>query len=103
MKERKAVMAERDFFEVMKELVAGIVPGLQNAAKEVGAELTRMGKQGAAEIAAALFGSSAYVQYGDGQRAPQVGKDSPEQEVQKAEPQPEAQKEPERYRGGREM
>ena len=44
-------MEERGFFEVMKEAITAIAPGLQNFVPEVGAELSRLGTQGAAEFA----------------------------------------------------
>lgn len=47
---------------------------------EVGAELGRMGKQGAAELAHALFSGSAYVPYGDGQNSPSPEIEKPGQE-----------------------
>jgi hypothetical protein len=92
------VIAKRDFFEVMKEKISEIAPGLQNAGTEIGAEMSRLGKQGALEMAQALFNGAAFTPYGPGQYTPEVGKDSPEPEIQKAEPQ----QGPEREQGGRE-
>ncbi len=66
-------MAEEGFFEVMKDAISAIAPGLQNFGAEMGAEISRMGTQGAAEIASALFGGSdAYVAYGQGQQTPAI-------------------------------
>lgn len=48
--------------------------------EEAGAELRRLGKQGAAELAHALFSGSAYVPYGDGQNSPSSAMEKPEQE-----------------------
>ena len=53
---------------------------LTDILNDVGAEMGRLGTQGAAELAAALFnGSNAFVQYGPGQNPVQR---EPEQEVQ---------------------
>ena len=79
-------MAKRDFFEVMKETISTIAPGLKNIGPEVGAEISRLGTQGAIEMAQALFNGAAFTPYGPGQYTPtmEAGKSSPEQEVQKA-------------------
>jgi hypothetical protein len=89
-------MAKRDFLQVMKEAISAIAPGLNNVGAEIGAELSRLGKQGALEMAQALFNGAAFTPYGPGQYTPtpQVGKDHG-QEV-KTEPQQE------REHGGRE-
>ena len=72
---------EGGFFEVMKDAIAAIAPGLENFGAEVGAELGRMGTQGAAEIASALFGdSNSYVPYGQGQQAVEVEPPQQQQE-----------------------
>ncbi len=42
---------------------------LSDMAQDIGAELGRLGVQGRAEIAGALFHGNAYVPYGDGQNA----------------------------------
>lgn len=90
-------MAKRDFFEVMKEAITAIAPGLENVGPQVGAELSRLGTQGAMEMAQALFNGAAFTPYGPGQYTPTPEMDtgSQEQEVQRIEPQQE--------RGGREM
>ena len=88
-------MAERNFIEVMKEAITAIAPGLQNAGAEVSAELSRLGTQGAMEMAQVLFNGAAFTPYGPGQYTSEVEKSVPDQEVQKAEPQQE--------RGGMEM
>jgi hypothetical protein len=92
-------MAERDFIEVMKEAFTAIAPGLADIGQDVGAELSRLGTQGAMEMAQALFNGAAFTPYGPGQYTPtpEVDKGSPEQEVQRVEPQQEQE------RGGREM
>ena len=92
-------MAKRDFFEVMKEAITAIAPGLENVGAEVGAELSRLGTQGAMEMAQALFNGAAFTPYGPGQYTPtpEVDKGSQEQEVQRIEPHQEQE------RGGREM
>ena len=90
-------MAKRDFFEVMKEAITAIAPGLENVGPQVGAELSRLGTQGAMEMAQALFNGAAFTPYGPGQYTPTPEMDtgSQEQEVQRIEPQQE--------HGGREM
>lgn len=89
-------MNSRGFFEVMKEALVEIAPGLKNATAEFGAELSRLGKQGAIEMAQALFNGAAFTPYGPGQytATPDVGKGN-EHEVHDSEPQHE--------HGGREM
>lgn len=54
--------------------------GLSNFGPEVGAELKRLGTQGAAELAHALFSGSPYLPYGPGQDTP-----TPEIEKQREE------------------
>jgi hypothetical protein len=92
-------MAKRDFIEVMKEAIVAITPGLDNFGPEVSAELSRLGTQGAMEMAQALFNGAAFTPYGPGQYTPtpEMEKGSQELEVQKTEP------DLERERGGREM
>ena len=92
-------MAKRDFIEVMKEAIVAITPGLDNFGPEVSAELSRLGTQGAMEMAQALFNGAAFTPYGPGQYTPtpEMEKGSQEPEVQKTEP------DLERERGGREM
>jgi hypothetical protein len=92
-------MAKRGFFEVMKEAITAIAPGLENVGPEVSAELSRLGTQGALEMAQALFNGGAFTPYGPGQYTPtpEVDKGSQEHEVQKTEPNME------RDQGGREM
>jgi hypothetical protein len=57
----------------MKETMPGLLnvtkdlPGLGTFLAEAGAELKRLGVQGQAELAGALFNGSAYVPYGPGQ------------------------------------
>lgn len=96
-------MAKRDFFEVMKETLTAIAPGLNSLGAEVGAELSRLGKQGSLEMAQALFNGAAFTPYGPGQYTPstEVDKDGKEHEVQKAEP--EKGQEQEKEHGGRDM
>ena len=84
-------MAAREFFEVMKEAITAIAPGLENVGSEVGAELSRLGTQGQMEMANALFNGSAFVPYGPGQYTPtpelnqggqEQGVEQPEQQQQ---------------------
>jgi len=86
-------MAEGNFIDVMKEAISAIAPGLENFGAEVGAEMSRLGTQGAMEMAQALFNEAAFTPYGPGQYTP-----SPEvgQEIQAVEP-------PQQERGGMEM
>ncbi|MBI1347059.1 hypothetical protein GC163_12305 [bacterium] len=92
-------MAKRDFVEVMKEAISAIAPGLENVGPQVGAELSRLGTQGAMEMAQALFNGAAFTPYGPGQYTPtpELDQGSHEQVVQPAEPQREQEQ------GGREM
>jgi hypothetical protein len=94
-------MAKRDFFDVIKEQIAAIAPGLKNLAPDIAAELSRLNTQGTMELASALFGNGAFVPYGPGQYTPkpEIGKENPQQEASKGE----AQKEHEREHSGREM
>lgn len=99
---------EGGFFEVMKDAISAIAPGLENFGAEVGAELGRMGTQGAAELASALFGeSNAYVAYGAGQQPVEVEAPQMEAAVQAVEaPQVQAAQAveaPQQERGGMEM
>lgn len=50
---------------------AVVIPGLKRAGNEIGAEFSRLGTQGATELAAALFNGHAFVLYGPGQRPAQ--------------------------------
>ena len=65
---------------------------------EMGAELGRLGVQGQAEMANALFNGSAFLPYGEGQRSPEVQQAQDAPGVAPA--TPEVQQEQER--GGRE-
>lgn len=89
----------RKFGAVLKEAVGD---SLQNAGAEIGAEMQRMGTQGANELASALFNGSAFVQYGAGQYTPDVNKEGQEQGKEGNEGQGNEGKE-EQERGGREM
>ncbi len=52
--------------------------GLSNAGAQIGAELKRLGTQGAMELASALFNGHGFVPYGPGQYTPtqEAGKDA---------------------------
>jgi hypothetical protein len=54
----------------VKEAVQAIAPGLKDVIPEAKAEMSRMGTQGAMELASALFNGSAFVPYGPGQYTP---------------------------------
>ena len=90
-------MADRDFFDVMKETLGAMAPGLKNLGAEVGVELERLGTQGQMELATALFNGSAFVPYGPGQYTPSPELDQGSQQNEVAE------QNIERERGGREM
>ena len=64
----------------MKEAFQAIIES--TPMKEIGAELGRLGVQGQAELAGALFNGSSYVPYGAGQRTPEVAEQAPAQEQQ---------------------
>lgn len=70
--ERSAIMSDlaKQLFEGLGDAVQSIAPGLSDFGPEVGAELSRLGTQGAMELASALFGGSAFVPYGPGQYTP---------------------------------
>lgn len=88
-------MAEGSFGEVMENAVAAIASVAGSLFPEQGSTMDRMVTQGAAELAAALFGGSdAYVAYGRGQDP--ISLEGPEQAVQAAEA-------PQQERGGMEM
>ncbi len=79
--------ATQKFFENLKDAAATVAPGLKNLVPEVSAELSRLGTQGAAEIASGLFNGSGFVPYGPGQipstpeqTAGVHGKEEPQQE-----------------------
>ncbi len=86
----------RGFCDVMKDVISIVAPGLENFGAQIGAELGRMGTQGAAELASALFSDGdAYVAYGRGQLPPEI-ETGQEQAVQAVEA-------PQVERGGMEM
>jgi hypothetical protein len=55
-----------------KEAIRAVAPGLENFGAEVKAEFSRMGTQGAMELASALFNGDGFVPYGPGQYTPDV-------------------------------
>jgi hypothetical protein len=89
--------------------------GVGNMGSEIKAELGRLGLQGRAEVAAALFNEKAYTPYGEGQKSPDVENSNhvggPEIGPAKANPEVAKEKsaeketalEKELERGGREM
>jgi hypothetical protein len=93
----KQIMAERDFFDVMKETLGALAPGLKDFGPEVSAEMSRLGTQGAMEMAQALFNGAAFTPYGPGQYtpSPELDQGSQQNEI--------ADQNLERERGGREM
>lgn len=64
----------------MKEAFQAIIES--TPMKEIGAELGRLGVQGQAEIAGALFNGNSYVPYGAGQQAAEAPQQAPVQEQQ---------------------
>ncbi len=86
-------MSMEKFKEIIGEIGADIKAELGNRVteakeffsemgSEVGAELGRLGVQGQAEIAGALFNGSSYVPYGAGQQSPEAAEQAPVQEQQ---------------------
>jgi hypothetical protein len=75
------------------EAFSQIMSGVKDLAGQAWDQLERPGKQGAAEMANALFNESAFVPYGEGQKSANIQAPQPEQA------QPEQQQE----MGGREM
>jgi hypothetical protein len=92
-------MAARDFFDVMKEKLDTLAPGLKNMGPELSAELSRLGTQGALEMAQALFNGAAFTPYGPGQYTPTPELDKGGQEQGRQITEPQQQQE----RAGREM
>lgn len=93
---------EGGFFEVMSNAISAIAQSAP--VQEMGAELGRMGTQGAAELASALFGQSdAYVAYGAGQQAVEVEAPQMEAPVQAMEAPVQAVEAPQIERGGMEL
>ena len=90
-------MAKRDFLEVMEEVMKTIAPGMENFGPEVKAELSRLGTQGAMEMAQALFNGAAFTPYGPGQYTPTPEMGDQQHEVEKMAPHQEQE------RSGREM
>jgi len=97
-------MADGDFFEVMKDAISAIAPGLENFGQDVGAELSRLSTQGAAELASALFSDgNAYVAYGRGQYSPSPEVDTGIQAQEVQAPEVQAVAPPVQEHGGMEM
>jgi len=65
-----------------KGVLAQMFSDLMNTdvVKEVSAELGRLGVQGQAEMASALFNGNGFVQYGAGQNAPEVDRAQEQQQ-----------------------
>jgi hypothetical protein len=96
--------------EAVKEAFQAIAPGLNldKIAGDIGTELKRLGVQGSAEIASALFGggqSNVFVPYGagqwvgrSGQEAGSAGTEGEQKDAQEVQREPHQQE-----RGGREM
>jgi len=69
-----------DGLRAIKESAQAIAPGLKNIGPDFAAEMARLGKQGAAESASALFNGHGFVPYGPGQYTPSRDEQSQEQE-----------------------
>jgi hypothetical protein len=54
----------------VKEAVLVVAPGLKDVVHETKAEMSRLGTQGAMELASALFNGHGFVPYGPGQHTP---------------------------------
>lgn len=61
--------------ETAKQLFDSLRAGVREATSQIGAEMGRMGVQGAMELASAVFNGHGFVPYGPGQYTP-----SPEQQ-----------------------
>ncbi len=67
------------------------MPGLKNLMPDMKAELSRLGTQGAMELASALFNGSSFVPYGPGQYTPSpelgqgIGQEHGQEQVQSQE------------------
>lgn len=85
-----------EFFESLKEGAAALAPGLDNIGSDIGAEMGRLVKQGAAEIASGLFTGNAFTAYGEGQRHDKGAPENDGADAPKIEP-------PQIERGGMEM
>jgi hypothetical protein len=66
-----------DSLKGVKEAVQAVAPGLKDLVPEAKAEMSRLGTQGAMELASALFNGNSFVPYGPGQYTPssEQGKD----------------------------
>lgn len=71
----------------MSRLAEQLFEGLKEAGSDIKAELSRLGTQGANELASALFNGNAFVQYGAGQQPAEQG-----QEQGHGQEQPEAER-----------
>ena len=78
--------------------------GLDNFLPDVGAELERLGTQGAMELESALFNGHAFVPYGPGQYTPTPEHTTGIHGPEGAEPEPQLEQEQQQLEsGGREM
>ena len=59
-----------DSLKAVKETAHAIAPGLRDFGQETKAELSRLGTQGAMELANVMFNGNAFVPYGPGQYTP---------------------------------
>lgn len=66
-----------DSLAAAKDVAQAIAPGLKSFGPEVKAEMSRMGTQGAMELASALFRGDGFVPYGPGQYTPTPEHDGP--------------------------
>jgi hypothetical protein len=71
-----------DGLKGMKEAALTIAPGLRDLVPEMQSEMSRLGKQGASELASALFNGNGFVIYGPGQHTQTPEPEQEKQQVQ---------------------
>lgn len=69
-----------DSMKGVKEAVQALAPGLKDVIPEGKAEISRLGTQGAMELASALFNGHGFVPYGPGQYTPSQNLPTQQQE-----------------------
>lgn len=77
-----------DSLQAAKEGIQAVAPGLKDFGQETGAELSRLGTQGAMELSSALFSGHAFVPYGPGQYTPSAPEQTQEPAAEHAQEQP---------------
>lgn len=77
----------KKLFDGLKIAAHALTPDMKRVGAEVKAEMSRLGKQGAMELACALFAGHTFVPYGPGQKDPGIKRedvDSPEHSIDRA-------------------